>query len=132
MILDTQQLTETWQRLAPVMVIRDEAQCQQTQETLNTLLDEIGDDETHPLYDLLDTLGTLIQAYETDHHPIPEASSREVLRLLMDEHLLDQSDLPELGCQDAVSEILTGERSLNVHQIHFLARRFSVSPAVFV
>jgi len=32
------------------------------------LLDEIGDNERHPLYDLLDTLGTLIHVYEETHH----------------------------------------------------------------
>ena len=49
MILDTHQLTETWQHLAPVMVIRDEEQYQQAQETLDTLLNEIGENDAHPL-----------------------------------------------------------------------------------
>jgi HTH-type transcriptional regulator/antitoxin HigA len=31
-------------------------------QQLNNLLDEIGDDTSHPLYDLLDTFGTLIHA----------------------------------------------------------------------
>ena len=29
-------------------------------------------DEKHPLYDLLDTLGTVIYAYEEKHYPVPE------------------------------------------------------------
>ena len=49
----------------------------------------------------------------------------------MDEHHLKQADLPEIGSQGVVSEILNGKRELNVRQIQALADRFHVSPAVF-
>jgi HTH-type transcriptional regulator/antitoxin HigA len=101
-------------------------------ERLNRLLDEVGTDEQHPLYTLLDTLGTLIHAYEEEHHPIPECSGVDVLRFLMEEHGLTQSDLPEIGSQGVVSEILRGKRDLNVRQIRALAKRFHVSPGVFL
>ncbi|MBL8080239.1 MAG: helix-turn-helix domain-containing protein [Anaerolineales bacterium] len=55
-----------------------------------------------------------------------------MLRFLMDEHGLSQSDLPEVGSQGVVSEILNGRRELNVRQIRSLAERFKVSSAVFV
>ena len=99
---------------------------------MNELLDEIGTNEKHPLYSLLDTLGTLIHAYEEEHFPIPESTGGEVLRFLMDEHELTQSDLPEVGSQGVVSEILNGKRELNVRQVRALARKFKVSPAAFV
>ena len=38
---------------------------------LNDLLDEIGEDETHPLYELLNALGALVHAYEETHQPMP-------------------------------------------------------------
>lgn len=38
---------------------------------MNGLLDEIGTDERHPLYGLLDKLGTLIHAYEEEHFEVP-------------------------------------------------------------
>jgi HTH-type transcriptional regulator/antitoxin HigA len=50
----------------------------------------------------------------------------------MEEHDLRQSDLPEIGSQGVVSEILSGKRELNVRQIKELAQRFQVSPAVFI
>ena len=50
----------------------------------------------------------------------------------MEEHGLTQSDLPEVGSQGVVSEILSGKRELNVRQIRVLAQRFGVSSAVFV
>ena len=59
-------------------------------------------------------------------------SPREMLRFLMEENDLNQSYLPELGSQGVVSEILSGKRTLNVGQISRLAKRFNVSPAVFV
>lgn len=83
------------------------------------------------MYELLDTLGALIYAYEEEHAPLPESSGVDVLQYLMEEHGLTQSDLPEVGSQGVVSEILHGKRTLNVRQIRALAERFSVSPAVF-
>lgn len=50
----------------------------------------------------------------------------------MEEHGLTQSDLPEVGSQGMVSEILSGKRELIVRQIRALASRFHVSPAVFI
>jgi HTH-type transcriptional regulator/antitoxin HigA len=50
----------------------------------------------------------------------------------MEDHGLSQSDLPEVGSQGVVSEILSGKRDLNVRQIARLAARFGVSPAVFL
>ena len=79
-----------------------------------------------------DTLGTLMHAYEERHHPMPAWSGGDVLRVLLDEHGLTQSDLPEIGSQGVVSEILRGKRALNVRQIRALARRFHVSPSVFI
>lgn len=55
-----------------------------------------------------------------------------MLRFLMEEHDLAQSDLSEVGSQGIVSEILNGKRELNVRQIRALAKRFHVSPAAFI
>jgi HTH-type transcriptional regulator/antitoxin HigA len=63
---------------------------------------------------------------------MPDASGADVLRFLMEEHGLTQSDLPEVGSQGVVSEILAGKRALNVRQIRVLGARFRVSPAVFI
>ena len=99
---------------------------------LNGLLDEVGDNENHQLYSLLDTLGTLIQVYEEEHVLMPDSSGVEVLHYLMEEHQLVQSNLTEVGSQGVVSEVLSGKRELNVRQIRELAKRFHVSPGVFI
>ena len=113
-------------------MIRNEREYNAAVERLNDLLDEVGTGENHPLYGLLDTLGTLIEAYETEFEPLPPVSGADMLQYLMEEHDLRQADLPEIGSQGVVSEILNGKRELNVRQIRALAKRFEVSPAVFI
>lgn len=123
---------EHWQAIGPLLTIRDERDYAAAIERLDSLLAEIGDDEQHPLYGLLDTLGTLIHAYEEEHVTIPEASGPEVLEYLMEEHDLSPEDLPELGGARAVEAILAKERELHIGEIRALAERFRVSPAVFI
>jgi HTH-type transcriptional regulator / antitoxin HigA len=123
---------EHWQAIGPLLTIRDERDYAAAIERLDLLLQEIGDDEQHPLYELLHTLGTLIHAYEEEHVSIPEASGPEALEYLMEEHGLGPEDLPELGPATAVRAVLTKERELHIGEIRVLAERFQVSPAVFI
>ncbi len=113
-------------------VIRDEAHYDQAIQTLDQLLEIVADDETHPLYALLETLSTLVHTYEEEHYPMGNASGAEVLKFLMAEHQLAPNDLSELGDETIVSEILAEQRELNVEQIRALAKRFAVSPATFI
>jgi HTH-type transcriptional regulator / antitoxin HigA len=126
------ELQDSWSVLAPILTIETEQDYNRSIEQLHSLIDAIGTNEQHPLYSLLDTLGILIQAYEEEHIDIPDVSGIEVLKYLMEEHSLSQSDLPEVGSQGVVSEILTGKRELNLRQIKALSQRFHVSPAVFI
>jgi len=121
-----------WTSIQPLLSIRNEQEYDLAVERMNQLLDEVGDNEEHPLYGLLDTLSALISAYEEKHYPMPESSGADMLHYLMEEHGLKQSDLSEIGSQGVVSEILNGRRELNVRQIRKLAKRFHVSPAVFL
>lgn len=128
----TQELQTHWTLFSPYLYIRHETDYDLAVERLNSLIDEIGSDESHPLYSLLDTLGTVIRVYEEQHYPIPEANGVDMLRFFMEEHGLTQSDLPEIGSQGVVSEILSGKRELNIRHVRALAKRFYVSPAVFI
>ena len=120
-----------WKAIAPYLTISNEQEYDAAVERLNILLDEVEDDESHPLYGLLDTLGILVEAYDNDHYPLPDCQGLDALTYLMEEHSLSQSDLPEIGSQGVVSEILNGKRKLNVRQIEALAAKFQVSPATF-
>ena len=99
---------------------------------LDSLIDEIGNNESHPLASLMETLGSLIEAYESHKLPEIEGNAVAALKALMQEHGIRQSDLPEIGSQGVVSEIISGKRRLNIRQIKALGKRFNVSPAVFV
>ena len=127
----TQEVQSHWAMISPMLRIRNEQEYDRAIARLNQLLDEVGTNEAHPLYELLDTLGAMIHAYEERHHYLPACSGAEVLEYLMEEHGLTQTELPEVGSQGVVSEILRGKRELNVRQIRALAARFHVSPAVF-
>lgn len=99
---------------------------------LDNLIDEIGENEKHPLSSLMEAIGNLIETYENNNITPIYGSPKETLRYLMGEHNLKQSDLPEIGSQGVVSEILKGKRTLNIRQIKELSSKFNVSPLVFI
>ena len=99
---------------------------------LDGVIDEVGENESHPLASLMETLGSLIESYEVQNIPEIDGSPCDALKTLMEEHDLKQSDLPEIGSQGVISEMLSGKRQFNVRQIKLLSNRFDVSPAVFM
>ncbi len=121
-----------WPPIAPVFSIRSEVEYDAAIERLTSLLDKIGTNEQHPLYGLLDTLGTLIHSYEAEYHVIPDVPGPEVLQYLMDEHGVSASDLREVGTPETVERYLAGNEELSVDQVRALATRFHVSPAAFI
>ena len=127
-----EEIQEHWRIVRPLFSVRNENEYDLAVERLNALIDEIGDREQHPLYELLDTLGAVIHTYEEKHHLMPECSGVEMLQFLMEEHQLEPSDLPEIGTPETVSEILSGKRELTVKHLQALATRFHVPATVFV
>ena len=133
--LNLDQVRAAWHGLTqhvPLGPIMTEADYAQRVQLLDSLLEVIGANEAHPLGDLLDFLATQIGAYAAQQPPMPEATPLEVLRSLMEEHGLTQTDIAQdMGGQSVVSAILRGKRQLNARHIAALAARFHVSPAVF-
>ena len=66
---------------------------------LDEIIADIGQDEAHPLANLAEALALFIHSYEETHARIRESTGPEVLQLLMEEHGLTQSELPEIGSQ---------------------------------
>ncbi|MGB5684913.1 MAG: transcriptional regulator [Candidatus Electrothrix sp.] len=99
---------------------------------LDSLIDEVGENENHPLASLMESIGSLVEAYENNNLPDIHGTPVDALRYLMGEHGLKQSDLPEIGSQGVVSEVLKGKRGLNIRQIKEISARFNVSPLVFI
>lgn len=138
--LDLSQVARSYSEfraVAGVGAIRTEADYDRALGLIEAILDNTRDtpareDSTHPLADLLDLLTAAVHEYETDHHAIPASSPRDVLRFLMDQHGLKQSDLPEVGSQSVISEVLAGRRMLNTRQIAALVERFHVGADAFI
>jgi len=128
-----EEIAKIWPNIQSTFSVpHNEKDCNRLVQLLDGVIDEIGDDESHPLASLMETLGSLIESYEARSIPEIEGNPTDTLKFLMEEHGLKQSDLSEIGSQGIVSEILAGKRQLNVRQIKLLSKRLSVSPVVFM
>ena len=114
--------------------IRDQEEYEKALALMDELIED--HDRNRPL---IEVLSASIDRWEASADEFAEFN-REVeamddgvtaLRLLMDQHGLTGSDLPELGSKSLVSKILNGERSLTRRHIEALSRRFGISPTVF-
>lgn len=73
----------------------------------------------------------IVQEYRRLRAVVPLGSIRTKKEYERAVSLLD-AILDEIGSQGVISELLAGKRELNTRQIRILAKRFGVSPAVFV
>jgi HTH-type transcriptional regulator / antitoxin HigA len=87
---------------------------------------------SHAEQDAIELMTLLVERYESERFPLPEAEPADVLRLLLESNGLSQRDIaPELGSEATVSLVLSRKRQLTRDHIARLSRRFQVSPAVF-
>lgn len=85
--------------------------------------------------DYFEAIATFVEKYEAEHHAIDEAKMTpvELLRNLMDEHGMTESDLGRLlGDRSLGHRILAGQRELSKAHIRILAERFSLNPAALL
>ncbi len=132
---EMKQMMQEYRRLraiVPLGQLRSKKEYERAVKLLDAILDEIGEDEKNTMAELADTIGVFVERYESEHVPLAAGKPSDVLKFLMSEHGLRQTDLPEIGTQGVVSEVLAGKRELNTRQIRKLANRFRVSAAVFV
>lgn len=124
---------QVWPEISDVLFVpHTEAEYERAVSLLDELVDEVGENEEHPLASLMETLGTLIETYEDSHLPEPTGDPISSLQEFMTDRNLSPKDLPELGDEVVVTKILQGQQELTLSQIQSLARRFGVTPAVFV
>jgi len=122
-----------WSFVAPLLQpAKNQQEYADLVAALDTTLDAGGANETHPLARLADYLGELVAEYEARDEMPPAATGAEALRYLMERDGLRQSDMPELGSQGVVSELLSGRREFNARQAKAMAKRFGVSAALFL
>ena len=84
--------------------------------------------------DYLEVLGDLVEAYETEAHPLGPVSDADLLSHLIEARGVSQSEVAGATgiAVSTISEVLGGKRALNRSHIGKLARYFHVSPDTFV
>ena len=133
MIAELEKVKNVWPQVKSVLSVPTNIrEYNRLCKILDDLVDEIGNDENHRLSPLLDTIGSLIETYEEEHFQFEELAPVDLLKALMQEHNLVQSDLKDIASQGVLSEILHKKRKLNLRQIKLLSKRFNVSPAAFI
>lgn len=82
---------------------------------------------------LLELMSVLIENYEDEHYPFPEVPPNEILKFLMEQNDLKQSDLLHIfGSSGITSEVVNGKRSISKTQAKKLAEHFKVSVELFI
>ena len=132
--LSPAEILDHWRHVAPLLEKpRTEAEYDRLVSMLNSLLDLVGFDETRAVNRLIEGIGDAVAAYDDEHYPPPpDVSGPEMLRSLMLDHGLRQSDVPELGAQSVVSAVLSGKRRISAEQAIRLGRRFKLDPDAFL
>ena len=73
--LDVNKTADAWSSLAnKVYVPHSDEEYRQLIFLLNSLIDEVGENESHQLASLMEIVGVLIEKYEDEH--VPELSSQ--------------------------------------------------------
>ncbi len=119
--------------LMPPRTIHDDVDLENVTEIIDRLA--VLNHPTKDQADYLDTLATLVAAYENawQQLDVSHVGPLETLKFLLQEHGLNASDLGRiLGQRQLGSAILRGDRQLSKAHIAKLAAHFNVSPGVFL
>jgi HTH-type transcriptional regulator / antitoxin HigA len=111
--------------------IHDESEYDRALEIVDALMSKT--DLTPEETELLEVWAILIEAYEEQNYPMPEATPLEVLLHLMEVKEIRQVDLTGiLGSKGVVSEVVNGKRSISKAQAKALGEFFKVNPSLFI
>lgn len=68
--LDLNKTADAWGPLSRTLIVpHTESEYHQLVELLDTLIDQVGEDESHPLASFMEVVGILIEKYEDEHVP---------------------------------------------------------------
>ena len=118
--------------MALPQVIENDEELERVEEIITELLRK-GENLSPEEEKLLDLLSDLVEKYEDEHYPMPEASPNDVLKFLMEDRELKQKDLVHIfGSTGITSEVVNGKRSISKAQAKKLAEFFKVSVELFI
>ncbi len=68
--LEAREVLHLWPSMAPLVYVpHTEEEYDRIVAFLDQLIDEVGEQERHPLASLMEILGVLVEAYEAEHVP---------------------------------------------------------------
>lgn len=86
-----------------------------------------------PRGDRLDVLATLIDAWESEHHPIDPPDPIEAIKFRMEQQNLTRKDLEGiLGTRTRVAEVLNRRRGLSINMIRRLHKELGIPAEVLI
>ncbi|MGL1903156.1 MAG: helix-turn-helix domain-containing protein [Fibrobacterales bacterium] len=104
--------------------IKTEEDYEYTLELIDSLMNAKKDT---PAGDKLDVLVTLVEKYESIHHPVPPPAPLEAIKIKIEEEGYTKSDLAKVfGGRNRVSEVLQGKRALNLKMVKRVHDEFNI------
>ena len=86
--------------------------------------------EESALYDLVTML---VETYEAQHYSIDRSSPVEVLEHIIESSGIDRSELVKMfGSEESLDRVLASRDLINSTQAQALAKRFKLSPQIFL
>lgn len=86
-----------------------------------------------PRGDRLDVLATLIDAWESEHHPMDPPDPIEAIKFRMEQQNLTRKDLEGiLGTRTRVAEVLNRRRGLSINMIRRLHKELGIPADVLI
>jgi HTH-type transcriptional regulator / antitoxin HigA len=112
--------------------IRTESDYLAALRTVSALIDLDPAADT-PEGELLDVLGTLVQAYEAKHYPLDPPDPIEAIKFRMEQSGMTVKDLvPPIGSLNRVYEVLSYKRSLSLNMIRRLSDGLHIPAAILI
>src|SRR5215211_1459385 len=116
--------------MADVKPIRSEADYEAALEEVERLW---GAKLGTPRGDRLDVLATLIDAYESEHHPVDPPDPIEAIKFRMEQQNLTRKDLEGIvGSRTRIAEVLNRRRGLSINMIRRLHEKLGISTEILI
>jgi HTH-type transcriptional regulator/antitoxin HigA len=116
--------------LSEIKPIRSEADYEAALAEVERLWDAPS---STPKGDRLEVLAALIDAYESEHHPMDPPDPIEAIKFRMEQQGLTRKDLEGiLGSRTRIAEVLNRRRGLSIKMIRRLHEKLEISAEVLI
>ncbi len=116
----------------PPRAIRNEKELKECHEVIERLM--AIDNPTQSQTEFLETLSTIVEAFESQKYPTPTGSTGSFLAHLIEAKGIQQSVIAEKTgiSKSIISEVIAGKRGLSIENMKRLASYFGVPVSLFV